>query len=506
LLERCTNYFSGEAPVNNPPAVQTSSPRLWIRQSVFNQRLVETSPASTGVYHQVRWNSYLPNAYTDIFKVRHANVLEDWASSPSNANGENIDEFTPYDQTISPPPNVLISKAELAAAAGGVNVRSYGAKGDGVSDDTIAIQAAIAALPADTTTPGLRGGILYFPAGRYIISSSLDLSKSPGHSYWVMGDTRSESIIQGVTGYTGALLTFSWLAADKALNKHTTPGSYQLEDMTLKTAGVGFGSATGTYLYGIMLQRVTFDGMITAGIWPSVFDNSNSIVDCNFINSSSAYGFYHDTPNDYMPNGTTKISHIMDKSIILRGTFSGLKEGIHTQFTPGQPGALVLHSMYRDCVFSNIRGAALNLYEVDGVVDNCVVNDCGMVNGQSAVKIAGSSASVIYNLSVTNSATGAPYLMDIDASAYSFLVCGADLSGPTTTGQSLINRSYSGFFCEVAAFQGLVDTSNSLLQPATSWQRTTYNLQSGPSPTDHFLLLRQQYLPDINFLGYGYVP
>ncbi|MCU0951446.1 MAG: glycoside hydrolase family 55 protein [Burkholderiaceae bacterium] len=51
------------------------------------------------------------------------------------------------------------------------NVTDYGAVGDGVTDDTAAIQAAInAANP--------RGGIVYFPRGDYLISSGLTIDNS----------------------------------------------------------------------------------------------------------------------------------------------------------------------------------------------------------------------------------------------------------------------------------------------------------------------------------------
>jgi len=47
-----------------------------------------------------------------------------------------------------------------------VSVKNYGAKGDGVNDDTAAIQSAIHALEAD---PGLN--TLYFPSGTYLLNS-----------------------------------------------------------------------------------------------------------------------------------------------------------------------------------------------------------------------------------------------------------------------------------------------------------------------------------------------
>jgi hypothetical protein len=46
------------------------------------------------------------------------------------------------------------------------NVRNFGAHGDGVTDDTASIQAAIESLPATT------GGTVFFPRGTYLVSSA----------------------------------------------------------------------------------------------------------------------------------------------------------------------------------------------------------------------------------------------------------------------------------------------------------------------------------------------
>uniref|UniRef100_UPI003A8988CE glycosyl hydrolase family 28-related protein n=1 Tax=Kitasatospora sp. SC0581 TaxID=3394360 RepID=UPI003A8988CE len=51
------------------------------------------------------------------------------------------------------------------------NVKRFGAKGDGKTNDTKAIQKAINAIDKD------KGGVIYFPTGNYLIKSSLVIKK-----------------------------------------------------------------------------------------------------------------------------------------------------------------------------------------------------------------------------------------------------------------------------------------------------------------------------------------
>ena len=81
--------------------------------------------------------------------------------------------------------NAAISSAKLAFLANGagavsrtvqsklsdwISVKDYGAKGDGVTDDTVAIKAAIAYAGA------IGGGTVYFPASTYLVSSPIPLT------------------------------------------------------------------------------------------------------------------------------------------------------------------------------------------------------------------------------------------------------------------------------------------------------------------------------------------
>ena len=94
-----------------------------------------------------------------------------------------------------------------------VSVKDFGAVGDGITDDTTAIQAAIAASKA-----------LYWPTGTYNLSSSITLS---GNSIAWFGDGYENSVIN-LTGsasitFTGNRNTFSELNFKANLTSSTTP-------------------------------------------------------------------------------------------------------------------------------------------------------------------------------------------------------------------------------------------------------------------------------------------
>ncbi len=69
-----------------------------------------------------------------------------------------------------------------------VSVKDFGAKGDGVTDDTAAIQAAITANA---------GGVIFFPAGVYKITSTILVS---ANSTRLVGDERRARILNEGTG------------------------------------------------------------------------------------------------------------------------------------------------------------------------------------------------------------------------------------------------------------------------------------------------------------------
>jgi hypothetical protein len=128
---------------------------------------------------------------------------------------------------------------QAAQVAGPVfDVRHYGATGDGTTDDSAAVNAALAAIPA-------QGGVLYFGAGAY----RMDPIELPT-SVRVMGESARSTYLRHRTGGTGFLLTVDADVADGVM----------IDNLSV----VGTGSSSGTQ-GGIDLSRSGTPGYQAGG-------------------------------------------------------------------------------------------------------------------------------------------------------------------------------------------------------------------------------------------------
>ena len=78
------------------------------------------------------------------------------------------------------------------AAFGVFNVRSFGATGDGTTDDTAAIQAAFTAVQGNTT---VYGGTVFFPPGLYLITTTVTVPAGDGAPLAVRGSGSSSTLL-----------------------------------------------------------------------------------------------------------------------------------------------------------------------------------------------------------------------------------------------------------------------------------------------------------------------
>ncbi|WPU08580.1 glycosyl hydrolase family 28-related protein [Pseudarthrobacter oxydans] len=149
-----------------------------------------------------------------------------------------------------------VGKGELL-----INVKDYGAKGDGISDDTTAIQGAI----NDAHTMA-GGGIVFLPRGTYAVSS---LTARPYVSVRGAGRYRTTVVAQ-VSG-APALVLFpvgmvqSFYLEDLALSPGIKPNPDQ-HAVYAKAVGDGGTPDQGGWWYG-GLRRVRIDRFDGHGIW-----------------------------------------------------------------------------------------------------------------------------------------------------------------------------------------------------------------------------------------------
>lgn len=139
-----------------------------------------------------------------------------------------------------------------------ISVKNFGAVGDGVHDDTAAIQATMDRVKA------LGGGVVYFPPGTYKISSALALSAATGVS--IVGAGIQTTII---TSTSGAANGFTFSTCDGLLlsrfsirNSGTSTGKAISLDTCLRANvdRVHTGTADlsdGVYRYGIWASGCT---------------------------------------------------------------------------------------------------------------------------------------------------------------------------------------------------------------------------------------------------------
>lgn len=158
---------------------------------------------------------------------------------------------------------------------------AYGAKGDGSTDDTAAIQAAITAAEAS-------GGVVYFPVGNYICSSTLNVTGTI--TIKGAGAGSADHLLSALTR-----LTFATTSTD-GLN--ISAGGCTLEDLVVintsgaETAGAGIHVTQGSYMH---LSRVGIRGF---------YDNLAIDV-----------GIYYTIEASYLLNCVRYAAHIQNTSV-----------------------------------------------------------------------------------------------------------------------------------------------------------------------------------------------
>ncbi len=172
---------------------------------------------------------------------------------------------TSADVTISTTDDVTGSGSTASGSIGaiGINIKDYGATGDGITDDTASIEAAMAAASAAQT-------FIYVPSGTFKITSTLSNALYP-YLMGVVGESSQYSIISGES-LTGHGLIFN----------NCPPGA-RFENFRI----VGPGRTSGLTSSGILLP---VDGLGPITISYKVTMRNVTVIEFPM------YGFYWQVP------------------------------------------------------------------------------------------------------------------------------------------------------------------------------------------------------------------
>ena len=291
-------------------------------------------------------------------------------------------------------PNGSEISHELTAAgallvAGLVNVRAFGAKGDGTTDDTTAFEAARAVWVTAKT------GVLYIPAGEYKVSSANLLTMNfPGQS--IAGAGAGSTIIKPTSAVKGDVIRWQmepWTemtacgkisglcingenAGTNACGIHLGDGmGYGLEDVVVeffnKTGSVGIKVENATHWTEQMLWRNVFAQLNTVGVeflMSGAGTNSWAYCDISlrlysttgqkglvFKNSGHLYGCRLRVAGDL---DETAVGIELAETSLISGQMAIALESFHTGVKPIKiaTGAVLEGAGYIDTSFGNVEG------------------------------------------------------------------------------------------------------------------------------------------------------
>ena len=261
------------------------------------------------------------------------------------------------------------------------NVKSFGAKGDGVTDDTAAIQKAMSAgnrcAPGSCASSTNKVAVVYFPAGTYVISSSIVMY----YQTIMLGNPNSLPTLRATPAFSG----FGLIDGDQ----------YQ------STGKLGFGSTNVFWRqirnFRIDMTRIPASSESTGIHWPTAQATSlqNIVFQMSMATGNKHQGvFVEEGSGGFMTDLT------------FNGGLKGMVIG-NQQFT------------FRNLTFNNCVTAIYTNWDWSFTFSGITVNNChagvDMTNGGASAQTVGSvtvfdssfkNTQVAFNIS--HSATSSP--------------------------------------------------------------------------------------------------
>ncbi len=313
-------------------------------------------------------------------------------SVPAEAGGGAISRWTGISFGLVPAAApILTNNDEFSGPLGGwVNVKtSCGAIGNGVADDTSAIQTCLTNLQS-------AGGVLFFPAGTYLISSALTYNSGTGMQ--VIGADPATTIIKwnGSAGGTMwsqpvglhyckvARLTFDANHSAATIISQNVPGGsgvFWLDDVFENATGIavdvpnnGSLDSEETMLRAKFLNngtgiRINSFNAVDWWIWFSTFQNNGTGINTS-VGASAV--FYSNFIGQNVVDITQSDTQMSD-------SFGSVSSGSNQFFSNSGGGAGNRNTFQDNRIFNTTQPIAINIGSAESAlaIDNQIVTPSG---------------------------------------------------------------------------------------------------------------------------------
>lgn len=232
-------------------------------------------------------------------------------------------------------------------------VKDYGAVGDGVTNDTAAIQAAIAdewaRISANPSAYAQSRNAIYFPAGNYLVDASIKL-----YPYiTLVGDGINRTFIVLKAGFVGPVLRTADSLGQIGANIGTNGG---ILPISITVNGFTFNSGVDAPNTLVLLQRCTDVNLVNCeiiGAWAPgslissagngvTIESMGTATTTQYINFDNvifknvAYGLYSEDPINFVS--------VVNSTFITNGIGIGLIDGVNS----GPQDVKISNNIFKD--------------------------------------------------------------------------------------------------------------------------------------------------------------
>ena len=348
---------SGSTPHTNPIVLDSagrvpSGGEIWLTDNAAYKFVLKTSTATTiGTYDNITGNA--------------SGIYATFAASP----GSSLVGYLPGGTGA-------VASTVQTKLREQVSVKDFGAVGNGVADDTAAIQAAITYVLNRVKTGSLNqlGGVVYFPTGRYRITSTLT---NVTDGITIRGEPSGLDSVPLAQAASGAMIFCDSSVTGFPMFTVNDGGPITIQDIGLNgtqtvTNSICIQSGTGTTNIGITqghFSNVRFTGFTT------VFSGAK-LADCSFYDC----GFEYNTTCFGLIGGTyTSLNTLKFVSCIFFG-------GASAVFNLSASAALD-DVTFASCIFSYDTAQTVNndVFKVyDATLSNVSFSACNFVGYNSS--------------------------------------------------------------------------------------------------------------------------